>query len=279
MPSARPSANTTAADVDPSQRDRAEEYAGGLERYRESVASLPFDPTASPTRIEHQFECLRDWSLFHTVDEVRDWFLGRRRHCGMKIEDIPLRDTRGWIIDPDTGNVTHESGEFFSVHGIRVTESSGREVGARGWDQPILEQIGYDGGLLGILRKRFLGVPHYLIEAKAEPGNYEVLQLSPTLQATFSNLRRAHKGRKPRFAEYFEDPGSNEATVLYRQWLSEDGGRLHKKRNMGMLVEVPEAHQIPVPEGFLWLSMYQIKALLQENALVNPHIRGIIAHL
>jgi oxidase EvaA len=197
----------------------------------------------------------------------------------MRVEDISLRETRGWIIDPETGNVSHESGEFFSVHGIRVTETTSREVGARGWDQPILEQIGYDGGLLGILRNRFSGIPHYLLEAKAEPGNYEVVQLSPTLQATFSNLKRAHRGQKPRFAQYFEEPEANQGTVLYRQWLSEDGGRLHKKRNMGMLVEVPEGHDLEVPPGFIWASMFQIKALLNENALVNPHIRGIIAHL
>ena len=265
--------------MDPTRDDRAVAYAAGLEKFRQSIGSLGVAVTAEPNRIEHHFECLRDWSLFHTLDEVRDWFLDQRRACRMKVEDIPLRETRGWTIDSETGDVSHESREFFSVHGVRVTETTSREVGAKGWDQPILEQIGYDGGLLGILRKRFAGVPHYLIEAKAEPGNYELVQLSPTLQATFSNLKRAHKGQKPRFANYFEEPEENQGSILYRQWLSEDGGRLHKKRNMGMLVEVPEGHEVEVPEGFIWASMFQIKALLNENAFVNPHIRGIIAHL
>lgn len=230
-------------------------------------------------RAEVQFESLRDWSLMHHQDEVEAWFMHRRETNTMDVTDIPLKETEGWSIDPETGDVAHHSGEFFRVHGLRIRSTAGREVGGGGWDQPILTQVGYDGGLLGILRQRFHGIPHYLIEAKAEPGNYEKLQLSPTLQATFSNLKRAHAGRKPHFAEYFEAPSDNEGTVLYDQWMSEDGGRLHLKRNKGMLVEVPEGRPISLPDGFIWLSMFQIKALLQHDAWVNPHIRGIISHI
>ncbi len=252
-------------------------YEKGLSEYRDSLVSLGHD--VPPGRSEHHFECLRDWSLFHTLGEVEQWFEEQRDSCSMHVEDIALNETAGWVIDPASGNVSHESGDFFTVHGIRVTDSVMREVGSVGWDQPILEQVGYDGGLLGILRKRFGGIPHYLVEAKAEPGNHELIQLSPTLQATFSNLRRSHGGRRPAFADLFEEPDRFGASVLYRCWLSEDGGRLHNKRNKGMLVEVPADYEVPVADGFLWASMFQIKAMLRKDAWVNPHIRGIIAHL
>ncbi len=257
----------------------AELYQSELTGYRSVCEAIAAGVAVPSPRVETQFESLRDWSLMHTLEDVKSWFEQQRNDCPMLVEDLPMNEARGWTIDPQTGNVAHESGEFFTVHGIRISHSGSREVGGQGWDQPILEQVGYDGGLLGILRKRLRGVPHYLIEAKAEPGNYQIIQMSPTLQATFSNLKRAHAGRKPRFAEYFEHPEDNEGSVLYRQWLSEDGGRLHNKRNLGMLVEVPESRQIEVPEGFIWMSMYQIKACLLENAWVNPHIRGIISHL
>jgi oxidase EvaA len=46
-----------------------------------------------------------------------------------------------------------------------------------------------------------------------------------------------------------------------------------------MLVEVREGTPLDIPQSFRWLSMWQIKECLNENAWVNPHIRGIIAHL
>lgn len=255
------------------------DYATGLAAYRRGLSNLGLPLDASDVRIEVQFESLRDWSRLHTFEEVRGWFERQRADCTMIVEDIPIHACAGWRVDPDSGWVRREDGEFFFVQGVRVRHSSDREVGGKGWDQPILTQVGYDGGIVGLIRMRFDGVPHYLVEAKAEPGNYERVQMSPTLQATFSNLRRAHGGKKPRFAEFFETPEEPGATVLYRQWLSEDGGRLHKKRNLGMLVEIPPGTPLEVGPTFLWMSMWQIKQCLLENAWVNPHVRGIIAHL
>ena len=64
------------------------------------------------------------------------------------------------------------------------------------WDQPFIKQIGYKGGIIGLVRALIDGVPHYLIDAKFEPGNYNDIQLSPSLQATYSNLNRVHLGSK-----------------------------------------------------------------------------------
>lgn len=255
----------------------SDRYSHSLAAYRSFLSDAGYDISA--VRAEHQFEGLTDWSLFHTLEELKTWFRHRRATTTMAVDTIALRDARGWTADEITGDISHESGDFFTVRGVRVTQSSSREVGTQGWDQPILEQVGYDGGILGLVRKRFDGIPHYLIEAKAEPGNYRLVQMSPTLQATFANLRRSHGGQKPRFAEVFEDPASVDGTILYDQWLSEDGGRLMNKRNRGMLVEVPADFHLETTDDFAWVSMFQIKACLHENAWVNPHIRGIIAHL
>lgn len=255
-------------------------YRAELRKYESYLKESEIFYDILPHRIEIQFESLCDWSQKHSFLEVKDWFLDQRQKCSMRVSTIPLKECRGWNLDEEKGAIQHQSGEFFRVEGLRVSHTQMREVGEGGWDQPIITQVGYDGGLLGIIRKRFEGVPHYLIEAKAEPGNYERVQMSPTLQATFSNLKMAHAGRKPKFSEYFENTNSLPGClVLYKQWLSEDGGRLHLKRNLGMLVEIPENSSLELPPGFIWMSMWQIKQFLQENAWVNPHIRGIIAHI
>ena len=69
--------------------------------------------------------------------------------------------------------------------------------------QPILSEVDEVGGLLGLIRTKIDNLPHYLVEAKYEPGNFNKILLSPTLQATFSNINQAHKGRKPHYFEFF----------------------------------------------------------------------------
>jgi dTDP-4-dehydro-6-deoxy-alpha-D-glucopyranose 2,3-dehydratase len=254
------------------------EYSMQLNKFENSTQEYIGD-NVYPHAIESFFESINDWSKFHTLEEVKKWFIDKRASSTLVIEDIPLNETKGWSIDPETGNVSHVSNDFFTIHGIRVSSKS-REV-ATTWDQPILEQVGYDGGLLGIIKKRFDVIPHYLCEAKEEPGNYGKSQISPTLQATFANLNQAHGGRKPHFCELFINRDSNsEITVLFDSWLAEDGGRLHLKRNRGILLEVPEGYSVDLPnDSFIWLSLYQIKQLLKEDAWINPHVRGILAHV
>lgn len=259
-------------------KNKAADYIEGFKVYRNAVK--PFlHSTVYNNTVEAAFESLNDWSLYGDLDDVKKWFSELRAVAPMEVVDIPLNEVEGWAIDEKTGNVFHKSNDFFVVHGIRVHVTT-RETGA-GWDQPILTQVGYDGGLLGIIRQRFHGVPHYLCEAKMEPGNYGKVQISPTLQATFANLNKAHEGRKPHFAEYFEAPNDyKNFEMVFDAWLAEDGGRLHLKRNRGMLLNIPESFKLVLPnDSFKWLSLYQIKQLLREDAWINPHIRGILAHV
>ena len=249
--------------------DALQQYQNFSDSFRENIDAL---------RLESHVESLKDWSLNGDINSTKEWFLDKKKQCSMTITNIPLSECRGWNIDKDTGWIQHESGEFFVVQGVRVGLSSDREI-TGGWDQPILTQVGFNGGLLGLLRKKIDGVPHYLVEAKAEPGNPDLIQISPSLQATFSNLKQAHGGKKPRLSEYFEFPEDNQGTVLFSQWMSEDGGRLHLKRNKGMLVEIPPNSKIELGDTFRWISLYQLKELIKQNSWVNPHIRGIISHL
>jgi oxidase EvaA len=233
-----------------------------------------YTPTKdTEARVNQLLECLKDENQFHKLDEVIKWFRKQREKCEMEVKEIGISDLENWNIDKKTKNITHDSGEFFSVIGVKVSNTLKREVG--GWTQPMIRQK--EGGILGILCKKFKGVKHYLIHAKAEPGNIYKLQLSPTLQATFSNLKKAHGGNKPKFAEYFED--SKKGDVIYSKSFAEDGGRFYLKTNHNMLVEVDENKKIEIPEDYIWLTMYQIKQLLKHDNLVNPHVRSIISYL
>ena len=226
-------------------------------------------------RIQTMLESIRDDNQINKLDYIIEWFNKKRQESDMIVEEIGIRDLDKWSVDSNTGNVKHESGGFFEVIGIKASNTFDREVGKKGWTQPMIAKN--PGGILGIIMKRINGIPHYLLQAKAEPGNIGKLQLSPTLQATTSNLLKAHGGSKPLFAEYFDD--ENNPKIIYAKWQSEDGGRFHLKSNYNMIVEVKEDEELKIPDSFIWVTLYQIKQLMKIENFVGPHVRGIISYL
>ena len=229
-------------------------------------------------RLEFFFESLNDWSIFFTLVQLKRIYKEQKKKEGSIIKTIPLKDLKEWYSDKKTGNILHKSNKFFKIEGVKITTNN-REVTKNGWDQPIVTQVGFNGGILGLLRARFFGIPHYLCQLKVEPGNYGKIQISPTLQATNSNIKMVHKGRAPFFLDYFLKPENNESKILFKSWFAEDGGRFYLKRNLGILLETKKSgNKILLPnKDFMWLSLFQIKKLIRENAWVNPHLRSLLS--
>jgi oxidase EvaA len=227
-------------------------------------------------RINTMIESIRDDdNQINTLDYVINWFNKKREESDMTVQEIGINDLDKWDVSSTTGNISHESKGFFEIIGVKVSNTFDREVGKKGWTQPMIANN--PGGILGLLMKKFNGIPHYLVQAKAEPGNIGKLQLSPTLQATTSNLLKAHGGKKPLFAEYFDE--EENLNIVYAKWQSEDGGRFHLKSNYNMIVEVNEDEELTIPDYFIWVTLFQIKQLLKIENFVGPHIRGIISYL
>ena len=226
-------------------------------------------------RIQTMLQSIRDDNQINKLDYVIDWFNKKREESDMIVEEIGINELDKWNVDPNSGNIKHESGGFFEVIGVKASNTFDREVGKKGWTQPMIAKN--PGGILGIIMKRINGIPHYLLQAKAEPGNIGKLQLSPTLQATTSNLLKAHGGVTPLFAEYFDE--ENNPNIIYAKWQSEDGGRFHLKSNYNMIVEMKEDEELKIPDSFIWVTLYQIKQLMKIENFVGPHVRGIISYL
>ncbi|MEU9033156.1 NDP-hexose 2,3-dehydratase family protein [Streptomyces sp. NPDC048383] len=204
----------------------------------------------------------------HTAD-VHTWLEERRRAHRFRVDRIAFADLDGWSFDPDTGNLGHRSGKFFTVEGLRVT--AGSDGHERTWHQPIIRQP--EVGILGILVKEFDGVPHFLMQAKMEPGNRNLLQLSPTVQATRSNYTKAHKGADVRYIEYFTQPGRGR--VLADVLQSEHGSWFYRKSNRNMLVEA--VGDVPEHDDFRWLTLGEIGELLRLDNVVNMDARTVLA--
>lgn len=206
-------------------------------------------------------------SDYASIEDIKAWLCSRNQQVDVRIESIPFSAMNGWVISPDY-SLHHESGKFFSVEGIRVKTDFPEP---RMWEQPIINQpeIGY----LGILAKEFNGVLHFLMQAKIEPGNVNNVQISPTLQATKSNYTRVHGGRNSAYLEYFHHAKSGQ--VILDQLQSEQGSRFLRKRNRNMIVKVRE--DVPVYEDFCWMTLGQIKEMMQYDNCVNMDTRTVVA--
>ena len=224
-------------------------------------------------RVEQLLECLSDDNQFNKLDDVMKWFEDKKKESSIDVDKIDLKNVdRGWYFDEDTGNLKHKSGGFFEVVGVN-TNTNIRESG-RGWSQPMVDQ-GTEASIIGLIKKRFNGTPHYLIDAKFEPGNYGKVQFSPTLQCTYDNLNKLHKGRKPLYWEYFDN--DRKGNVIFEHWYPEDGGRFYLKRVKNMIVEIDT--EIEVSKSHIWMTMYQIKQLLKRDNLINAHLRSVVSYL
>ncbi|MFD9941971.1 NDP-hexose 2,3-dehydratase family protein [Nonomuraea sp. NPDC059023] len=199
--------------------------------------------------------------------DVRSWFEEVAEHTAMTVERLPLEELGGWRRCASTGNISHDSGKFFTVQGLDV-RFPGSPVDA--WTQPIINQP--EVGILGILVKRVNGVPHLLMQAKNEPGNHDGPQVSPTVQATRSNYTRVHQGRPVPYLEHFREPSGR---VLADVRQSEQGAWFYRKRNRNMVVET--AADVEVLDGFRWLPLGRVHEMLAVPDLVNMDARTVLA--
>ncbi len=216
-------------------------------------------------------ELALDQNKYFSNQELMDWFKNLREKCTIKLKEKEVKDLKDWKI-LDSGEIVHNSGGFYSIIGVEVN-SAQREV--KSWDQPMIYQK--EMGILGIITTLKDGIRYYILHAKAEPGNIYKLQLSPTLQATFSNLGLVHGGKKTLFANYFDNLESKK--VLYKQWLAEDGGRFYLKSNLNVLLDVPDFDFSTLTNEYRPFTFSQIKDFLRFDQLINPHVRSILCHL
>ncbi len=203
-------------------------------------------------------------------NQFLNWIKERNKCIPVRINPVPLTKLRSWHFDGHSGNLVHDSGKFFSIEGIRLKTNWGM---VPEWEQPIINQP--EIGILGIIVKKINGILHFLMQAKVEPGNLNLVQLAPTLQATRSNYTQVHKGSRPLYLEYFN--GEKKVKTLLDQLQSEQGARFLRKRNRNIIVEIDEDEPVKIHDDFCWLTLGQIKYFLQFDNLINMDTRTVIA--
>jgi len=192
---------------------------------------------------------------------ILSWIDSRRSKIKHTINKTDLKGLTGWTFT-DSG-IFHNSGKFFQIHYMRTSSNVGT------WDQPIINQP--EIGILGFITREINGVLHFLVQGKIEPGNINIVQLSPTVQSTKSNFTKVHGGSLTPFVDYFLDSNS---TILVDQLQSEQGSRFFQKRNRNIIIEIEDDIQ---HENYLWMTLGDLIAMTKYSNTVNMDSRTVMS--
>ena len=72
------------------------------------------------SRIQTMLESIRDDNQINKLDYVINWFNKKREESDMIVEEIGINELDKWNVDPNSGNIKHESGGFFEVIGVKA---------------------------------------------------------------------------------------------------------------------------------------------------------------
>lgn len=202
----------------------------------------------------------------YSFDELIAWITKLKCQYELRIQKIPLHAVKGWEITDH--EIRHQSGRFFKVIATKVAISN-REVSR--WSQPLVQPI--NEGLIAFVITEMHGVLHFLVQAKLECGNFDILELAPTVQTITGDYRN------PEYTVPFLDVVLNASVenIWYDAKQSEEGGRFYQEQNRNLIVHVPNAAALSLPENFTWMTLQQLQTFIKFNNYLNIQARSLLS--
>ncbi|MBU6533278.1 NDP-hexose 2,3-dehydratase family protein [Streptomyces mayonensis] len=205
----------------------------------------------------------------HSVGEILHWINEARSTTELRVRPTPLNQITGW--HTTGGRISHDSGLFFDVMGVRV-RARGREVDQ--WTQPLV--AAGRTGVIAFLTRPIDGVLHVLMRAKAEPGHNDVVELAPTVQCTPQNYAALPAAARPALLDEVLD--ADPRRIRFDTTLSEEGGRFYHTRNRYLVVEADDSVPDDHPD-FRWVTLRQLTDLLRHSYYLNVEARTLVTCL
>lgn len=206
-------------------------------------------------------------SHISTQDHL-SWLTGLKAKYDLHVSPCAINDMPEW--EKTEWEISRRDGKFFKIIGVNVTISN-REVSS--WCQPLVQPM--QDGICAFIIKKINGVYHFLVQAKLECGNFDVMELAPTVQCLTGNAEEAII--KPEFYDYIMNARKDQ--VLIDALQSEEGGRFYHEQNRNLLIEADEDFPLELPERYTWMTLRQIYKFLRFNNYLNIQARSIISAL
>lgn len=202
------------------------------------------------------------------TDELLRWLRSYRETIDCRVERIRFDESREWSFDAEKSALRHATGKFYRIAGYR-----GNIRGRSPIYQLLIDQR--ETGTQGFMIRRADDDIQMLIQARTEPGNIGIVQIGPTIQATFSNYTAVHKGRPQPFLERFHHPERYGARIVLDTVQPELGSKFLNKTNRNIVVESPDMADYSDPM-FRWISLRTLFRLMQYDHIVNNDARLVV---
>jgi oxidase EvaA len=206
----------------------------------------------------------------NTIDDVISWITKLKTKYELNVEKIPLNSVQGW--KKNDSEIYHETRNYFSVIAVKV-EIGSREV--KSWTQPLVKAS--QEGVIAYLVKKINGIYHFLVQAKLEAGNFDILEMAPTVQCITGNFRNALPEGRPPFLDYVL--AVKPEYIRYSTLQSEEGGRFYREQNKNLIIEVDSAMPRELPDNYIWMTLKQLKEFIRFNNYLNIQARSLLASI
>ena len=129
-------------------------------------------------------------------------------------------------------------------------------------------------GLCAFICKIIDGVMHFIVQAKVEYGNLDIVEFAPTIQTLTGDYKTSDINTIP-FLEYILNAKPEQ--IYFDTLQSEEGGRFFKEQNRNTIVIADDNFDESLPENFIWMTLNQLYTFIKFNNYLNIQARNLIA--
>ncbi len=202
----------------------------------------------------------------NTTTDILHWLTSKKAQYDLSVKFTPVKKIEKWIIDDY--RIYNEEKKFFSVIACSIKTET-REV--KNWTQPMIQPHGH--GLIVMFIKKFNDSWHCLIQAKLEPGIYDIVEMAPTIQCITGTYEGLPKEKYPAYLNYFFS--CDKKQIRHDSYQSEEGGRFFQESNRNVVIEV-DSDFPDLKDNFKWVSFMQLKHFIRYNNYVNIQCRCLL---
>lgn len=204
----------------------------------------------------------------YSIDDIIKWITALKCRYDLNVKKKPLKGLEDWIYTEQ--RIYHVDNKYFEVIPVDVIINN-REV--VGWSQPLVKPA--HQGLCALVGKVINGVLHFIVQAKLECGNLDILEMAPTVQCITENYKNYPESNLPFIKRVLI---STKDEIVIDTLQSEEGGRFFREENRNLIVILDDIDN-ELPDNYIWMTLEQLHYFLKFNNYLNIQLRSLISLL